>query len=971
MKQFFRYLFGFIVLGIGVVLAPNVGAIEESELSATINSQDPASSRLVLKNNSPAACQIATTAIGTVAITKVMQDGKEIKPAPLEVAFEDGLERTLPSQLKVLQTGESFDIPLHITKSGDAIGLQSVVWSRDGGALGMLYMVKPNTPLQVELNYSVPIDSSTNVPMCDAVLASNIDTTTGLWRGMLSLLLTVVIILACIVIVVLRYIHKKNSKKTPIAVLVAISGLATLGLFSQPVYAQVTVPDSVRGNWDACMATLEANRDITGPILDIINNPSIRIIIDPRSTGGASMAAWPDGTYHIDWNVNDRHAYAGTGGNADPCTSIYHELYHILDMENRTFSRDDCAGSGIEIKEVMAVRAQNELRVRLGMPARSHYGETPVPAGDCRVTATPPPCRGTGCARSTGDPHLRTFDGRHYDFQAAGEFVLAKATNTPLEIQVRQEPWKDSRWVSINTAAVVKTGNHTIQVAPDGHKIGIVVDGKKQPIKSAELSGGDALAVMANQTRVDITSKDGTVVSLAGIGDYGIDVTVDPSDTLKGMVEGLLGNYDEKQDNDLRIRGKDTTIGADFSQLYPTYADSWRVNDKTSLFTYAKGKNTNTFTNRAFPYERFDAKSQPGYEAATIICKRMGITDKNSLADCALDVLVTGRPEFARSALKNQTVSLGSAGNAASYTLSAKNPGDIAKATFTAKKDEKIFIEVVSSTLPSLCSPISINDSEDKQLGNGCIINGKGHIETETMPTDGTYTLQLRAGDVGGDARVRLYRVIDQTGGVGLDGDAIKAAITTPGMQSRFTFSATAGQRLFVNATDATLPSQCSPVALLDPMGDSIASSCIINGKGNLDATAAKTGTYTLVVNPGDIATGSVKLHLTTSQIVAKSLRVGESATITLSKPGDVAEISFLGTAGRRLFVDISDSTLPGQCGGFTMHMPDGNDVNGCIIGSKSTLETGGVVLPANGTYVVRIDPPGANTGKFVIHLRH
>lgn len=971
MKQFIIYVFGAITAAIIGATPLQVGAVDGAKIQGTINSQDPASSKLVLKNTTATACRVANTAVGTVAITKVMQDGKEVKPSPMELSFEDGLEQTLPAQLKTLQPGESLSIPLQATKSGDKIGLQSLVWSRDGGTLGMIYMVRPDRPLRIELNYSVPIDSPTGVPICDTVHASNVDKTTWTWRGTLVLVLIIVMLLIGMVMLILRRRNKKTSIKPAMTILAIAGSITMLNLFTQPAVAQVTVPDSVRGEWDACMATLEANRDITGPILDIINNPSIRIIIDPRGTGGAYMAAWPDGTYHIEWNVNDRHPYAGTGGNADPCTSIYHELYHILDMENRTFSRDDCAGSGIEIKEVMAVRAQNALRVRLGMPPRSHYGDRPLPTGDCRAAPTPPACRGSGCARSTGDPHLRTFDGRHYDFQAAGEFVLARATDGKFEVQVRQEPWEDSRWVAINTAAVIKTASHTIQVAPDGYKIGLLVDGKNYPLKTTELSGGDTLTVTSNPTRVDVGTKDGTVVTLMNVGNYGVDVTIDPSDELKGKVEGLLGNYDEEEKNDLRVRGSDTTIGTDFGQLYSAYADSWRVNDKTALFTYAPNKKTASYTNRAFPYERFDAKSQPGYAAATDICKRLGVVDPISLADCALDVMVTGRPEFARSAVRHQKIQTGSTSGSTSYTLSAKNPNDIAKATFAAKKGDKVFVDVISSTFPNLCSPISLNDSEDKVLGNGCIINGKGHIETEVLPADGTYSLQLRAGDTGGgDAHIRLYKVVDQTGSVALDGNPVTAKITIPGMHARFTFQATAGQRLFANATNATLPNQCSPLSFVNPSGNSITNSCIIGGHGVLDVTADESGEYTLLVNPGDVSTGKVDLKLTTSQIITKTLNLGESSVVTLAKPGNVAQLTFAGKAGQRVYIDISDSTLPSQCGGFTMRMPNGDSANGCIIGESSSLETSGTVLPVSGNYVITIDPSDANTGRFSIRVR-
>ena len=41
---------------------------------------------------------------------------------------------------------------------------------------------------------------------------------------------------------------------------------------------------------------------------------------------------------------------------------------------------------------------------------------------------------------SWGDPHQITFDGIHYDFQAAGEFVFLESALDNRQIQVRQEP---------------------------------------------------------------------------------------------------------------------------------------------------------------------------------------------------------------------------------------------------------------------------------------------------------------------------------------------------------------------------------------------------------------------------------------------------------------------------------------------------------------------------------------------------
>lgn len=972
MKQTLKKLFFIAALIVGgmAVLPTSVHAAEKSSLTATITSRDPASSKLTVKNSSQAVCQVADTAVGTVAITKVVQNGQAIAPSPMEVSFEDGLDRILPTQLKTLQPGESLDIPLQTTKSGEQIGLRSIVWSPDGGTLGLLYIVKPDQPLQIELNYSVPIDSPSDVPMCGTVLASNIQDDGWMKPFLVGLVILGIIGLA----ILIWWVLLKRRKKKPVAAMVIALGIVTmLGLQAQPVQARITVPPSAQGDWDTCLGTLRANSDITGPILNLIDNPDMNIIIEHTTSGGTEAGSrWPDGSYHIYWNTGDRHPYAGTGGNADPCTSIYHELYHILDMENGTFSRDDCAGSGIETKEVMATRAQNLLRARLGMPERSHYGDRPLPTGDCRATPPPPPCRSSGCGRSVGEPHLVTFDGHHYDFQAAGEFVLTRAKGADFEVQVRQQQWEDSRWVAVNTAVAVKTASHKIEVAPEGYKLAVLVDGEKQPFETAELSGGDTLTTTPNSNRLDVTTKDGNVISLFGLGNYGVDVSIDPTDDLKGKLEGLLGDSDGEGKNDLRLQGKDTVIESNFEQLYPGFSDSWRITDQTSLFTYKEGENTAKFTDRAFPYERADPKKLAGYAAAEELCKRMGVTDSTSLADCAMDVAITGRPEFARSAARHQTTVIGNTNDSTTYKLEAKNPGDTGKVTFTAKKDEKVFVDIFSSTFPSTCGTMLLLDSEDKTLESGCIINGKGYLETTILPADGTYSLQLKATDTAtGEAQVRLYRVIDQTGTVTPDGDSVTANITKPGMQARFTFNATVGQRLFVNTSNVALSSQCSPLALISPSGQVAGSGCIINNKGNIDTTVAtESGQYTLLVNPIDITTGKLTLHLTTSQMISRTIGIGESTKINFAKPGDEAEVRFNGIVGQQVHVDVLDSTMPSQCGGFGMRMPNGNKVDGCIIGKEDSLQEDAISLPVSGTYTVFFNPTEANTGELTIRVR-
>ena len=91
-----------------------------------------------------------------------------------------------------------------------------------------------------------------------------------------------------------------------------------------------------------------------------------------------------------------------------------------------------------------------------------------------------------------------------------------------------------------------------------------------------------------------------------------------------------------------------------YKALYGKFADAWRVTDSTSLFDYAPGTNTATFTQAEWP--RFEPKScaidgQPTAkpvkpEVAAKVCS--GIDNKELQADCIFDVTVTGETGFAK-----------------------------------------------------------------------------------------------------------------------------------------------------------------------------------------------------------------------------------------------------------------------------------------------------------------------------------
>jgi hypothetical protein len=267
--------------------------------------------------------------------------------------------------------------------------------------------------------------------------------------------------------------------------------------------------------------------------------------------------------------------------------------------------------------------------------------EKPAPPGSGGGPRTP--CQ-AGCGSSNGDPHLTTIDGRSYDFQAAGEFVLLRSA--ALEVQARQEPYQGSSSVTINTAVAVAAdgGRAAVYAAPEGLRL--LVDGTETPLTEAAGTGG--LEITPVPEGVQIAAPDGTIVWALGLGEWGINILVSPSPDLLGEGTGLLSATGEGQLPALPD-GTEVDIEADYrNALYLDLADAWAVTAEGTLFDYEDGSGPANYRDPSIPepgapidfFELPEVLQTLGREAC------IGIADEALLIQCAFDVAVTDDPGF-------------------------------------------------------------------------------------------------------------------------------------------------------------------------------------------------------------------------------------------------------------------------------------------------------------------------------------
>ena len=204
-----------------------------------------------------------------------------------------------------------------------------------------------------------------------------------------------------------------------------------------------------------------------------------------------------------------------------------------------------------------------------------------------------------------------------------------------------------------------------------------------------------------------------------------------------------------------------------------------------------------------------------------------------------------------------------------------------------------------------------------------------------------------------------------------VDGPAVTASIAADGGDvATFTFEGTAGQKVYVAVTKSTLPDDCGTLTMHGPDNALIAGGCIINGTGSIEGTVLPVaGQYSIVFDPGSTVAGDIELRISSATDVRGTISIdGPVVTTSIGQPGGSAILTFDGTAGQTVFLDVPSTALPDDCGALKLRGPDGTFVAyGCIINGAGSID--GTVLPSSGQYSVVVDPGSGATGAIQLRL--
>jgi YD repeat-containing protein len=293
----------------------------------------------------------------------------------------------------------------------------------------------------------------------------------------------------------------------------------------------------------------------------------------------------------------------------------------------------------------------------------------------------------------------------------------------------------------------------------------------------------------------------------------------------------------------------------------------------------------------------------------------------------------------------------------ATLTPSFATAGKIALVVFDGTSGQQVSLGIGGGVVSTTTTIYNPNGTVLSSVGTD--FNG-GSLQVSSLPVTGTYTIMVLPGPYTGTAPLTLSQDLN-LGAIQINGASVNITTARQGQRARLTFSGTTGQRLTIGTVNAT---RFATYAVLNPDGSQLVSQLLSSGSLTVPPLPT-TGTYTILMDPDHGIPMSVTVALS-SEVSGPIVVGGAAVPVTIVEPWQRARLTFDATAGQRLDLGVTGSTLPTWR--TTFLAPDGSTV---MIGSggngNSALHT--PPLTQTGTHTLLLEPLDPSTGTLTYTL--
>ena len=326
------------------------------------------------------------------------------------------------------------------------------------------------------------------------------------------------------------------------------------------------------------------------------------------------------------------------------------------------------------------------------------------------------------------------------------------------------------------------------------------------------------------------------------------------------------------------------------------------------------------------------------------------------------------------------TITAGGAG----VVVTAAAAGQNGTLTFTGSVNQRIALNISNDTIGTMFAgaKVSVKSPAGTSVVAPAGVGTNGlFVEPVTLTAAGTYTIKVDPdGANTGSLTVNLYTVpADASAAITAGGGGVVSTNTVPGQNMKLTFTAGASQKVSIKMTNVSIGSNAisgTTVTLMKGSTSVGLPTAVGTNGGYIDTSAVLTSgaTYTIKIDPQGVNTGSMTVNLYTvpADATGTILTTGASTVVTNTVPGQNILYSFTGTLNQKISLDLSSVTIGSSPGGgtlVTILKPDGTTFYGPFsLGTDGTFMDP-KTLPVAGTYKIKLDPIGANTGSATLKL--